>query len=268
MKNAFVRGAFRAALAVAILLPVAAVATDLDHIHLVADDIQEGREWYVKHLGGTIPEGSTDIFMLGDTVFKIRKPDGEIYNGEFTSNAGTAIDHISFSVPNVQAKMDELEAAGIKVKRWGTHGKKLEALAGVFTDPWGTKIEILKDDDLLGFHHVHLKSPYPKDTAEWYANVLGVEVGRYKNLTQIYALRFDSMYIFVQRAIHALKPADKSSIEHFNMKLPDFEAQIDRLKGMEDIEFLHGLHSHTGHMRATVIGPDGVTVELKDNLPD
>jgi catechol 2,3-dioxygenase-like lactoylglutathione lyase family enzyme len=238
------------------------MASDLDHVHLTASDAKAAAEWYAKHLGGTIPEGSSDSVHFGDVVINIREADGD-----FISNAGTAVDHISFSVPNVQTKMDELEAAGIKVKRWGTHGKKLEALACVLTDPWGTKIEILKDDDLLGFHHVHIKSPYPKDTAEWYSNAFGVDVERYKNLTQIYAMRLNSMYLFVQRAIHPLKPAADSSIYHIGMKVDHFDVSMKTLQAA-NTTFLKEIHSSGEHMHATVEGPDGAVLAITDIVAD
>ncbi len=262
MKNAILRLTIRAALAVAVVSPMWAMASDLDHIHLTASDAKAATEWYAKHFDGTIPEGSSGTVHFGDTVMDIREADGE-----FISSAGTAVDHISFSVPNVQAKMDELQEAGIKVKRWGTHGKRLEALACVLTDPWGTKIEVLKDDDLLGFHHVHIKSPYPKDTAEWYSNVFGVDVGRYKNLTQIYALRLNSLYIFVQRAIHPLKSVVDSSVYHIGMKVNHFDASMKKLQAM-DTNFLKEIHSSGEHMHATVEGPDGAVLAITDIVAD
>ena len=136
-------------------------------------------------------------------------------------------------------------------------------LAGVLTDPWGTRIEILKDDDLVGFHHVHIKSPDPKGTAEWYSKVLGVEVGRYKGLTQIYALRLSNMYFWVQRSIRPLEPAADRSVYHIGIKVDDFDAKVKMLEAM-GAKFLKPAHRSGDHMYANVEGPDGVEIVLID----
>ena len=40
-------------------------------------------------------------------------------------------------------------------------------------DPWGHKVELLADPDLIGFHHLHLNAADPKAMVGWYADVFG-----------------------------------------------------------------------------------------------
>ena len=48
--------------------------------------------------------------------------------------------------------------------------------AGRFVqDPWGVKIELLKDPDMLGLHHVHLRVRDPKATLVWFQKMMGGE---------------------------------------------------------------------------------------------
>jgi catechol 2,3-dioxygenase-like lactoylglutathione lyase family enzyme len=261
MKSAIVQITFRAALAVAVLAPAWAMAASLDHIHLIVDDPKAGVEWYAKHFGGTVPDGTTDTVLFGETVVKFKTSEAEV-----EGSRGSAFDHISFSVPNVQAKMDELGEAGIVVIRWGFHAKNTEAIAGVFLDPWGTRIEILNDDELLGFHHLHVKTRDPIGTAKWYSEVFGAEIGGYKNTTQFKTLRFGDMYIFVQRAIRPVVPTIDRSIDHINMKLTNFDAEIERLKAL-DVTFLQEAHQAEVYRRARIEGPDGATIELVSAKP-
>ena len=263
MKSAIVQITFRAALAVAVLAPAWAMAASLDHIHLIVDDPKAGVEWYAKHFGGTVPDGTTDTVLFGETVVKFKISETE---AEVEGSRGSAFDHISFSVPNVQAKMDELGEAGIVVIRWGFHSPKSEAIAGIMLDPWGTRIEILKDEDLVGFHHLHVKTRDPIGTAKWYSEVFGAEIGTYKEATQFKTLRFGDMYIFVQRAIRPVVPTIDRSIDHINMKLTNFDAEIERLKGL-GVTFLEEAHQSEVYRRARIEGPDGATIELVSAKP-
>jgi len=260
MKSVIVRVAFRTALVAIIIAPMWAAAAELDQIHLMADDSKAGVQWYAKHFGGTIPKGSSRIVLFGNTALIIHTA-----KGEYLSNVGSVVNHLAFSVPDVQAKMTELEEVGVKVKRWGRNALKLPPVAALLYDPWGTRIEILKDDEFTGFHHVHLKTQDPKGTAEWYSKVFGVEIGRYKNLTQIYALRFGDAYIFVQRSIRPVEAIVGRSVDHITVKIHDFNSEMKRLKAM-GTKFLQDPHQAAKHLRATIEGPDGLPIELVDVL--
>ena len=88
----------------------------------------------------------------------------------------TGIDHISFSYPDLTAKMAELEAvgvrgSGVRLQRF-EDGSTLRDVAGLFKlgfifDPWGTRIELVEDHDTLGFHHIHLSATDPAATLAW-----------------------------------------------------------------------------------------------------
>src|SRR5947209_16156021 len=101
-----------------------------DHVHLAAPDQAKAVEWYQKNFGGeTSPEGKDRLFY-GKIRFIWLKSDAA------KPSAGTAIDHIAFSVA----------------------GKA----PGFMEDPWGVTIEIVNDPNVRGFHHVHLRSADPK----------------------------------------------------------------------------------------------------------
>jgi predicted enzyme related to lactoylglutathione lyase len=77
-------------------------------MHFDAADPAAAVAWYAKYLPaklGSLP----DRVVVGRTIFAFAKVDNPL------PSAGSAIDHIGISVPNVDAKMKELEAAGAKV---------------------------------------------------------------------------------------------------------------------------------------------------------
>ena len=123
-----------------------------DHIHLNVPDPAAGANWYEKNFGGKRITEAPDRLMFGSTRFMfLRKADA-------TPSAGSAIDHVGFSVPDLDAKMKELESAGVKVTTPARDVPGLFKLAFV-EDPWGTRIEVVQDPELLGLHHIHMRQP-------------------------------------------------------------------------------------------------------------
>src|SRR5258706_12150230 len=78
-----------------------------DHMHLAVPDQAKAVEWYVTNLGAKRGD-APDRVVFGRTIFAFLKSEMA------RPSAGSAIDHVGFSVPNVEAKMKELEAAGAK----------------------------------------------------------------------------------------------------------------------------------------------------------
>ena len=81
----------------------------LDHIHVNVPDQAKAVEWYQKHMGGQPTTEAPDRLMLGDTRLIFLR------NDKGLPSTGSALDHLGFSFADLDAKMKELEAAGIKV---------------------------------------------------------------------------------------------------------------------------------------------------------
>src|SRR5437867_9551209 len=127
----------------------------VDHIHLNVPDQAKGVEWYQKYFGGQSMTEAPDRLMFGDTRLIFLR------NGNGQPSTGSALDHIDFSVADLDGKMKALEAGPVKVVSPVREVQGLFKLAFV-EDPWGTRIEIVQDPEKLGLHHVHLRAP---DTA-------------------------------------------------------------------------------------------------------
>jgi predicted enzyme related to lactoylglutathione lyase len=137
-----------------------------DHIHLNVPDPSAGANWYEKYFGGTRITEAPDRLMFGSTRFMfLRKADA-------TPSAGSSIDHVGFSVADLDGTMKALEAAGVKVTTPARDVPGLFKLAFV-EDPWGTRIEVVQDPELLGLHHVHLRHPNPDEALGWFLSNFG-----------------------------------------------------------------------------------------------
>src|SRR6266571_210230 len=94
-------------LAVSSVLAIAGVPTaqspawPYDHVHLLVPDTTAAANWYEKHFGGKRITEAPDRLMYGSTRFMF------IRSTNAKPSSGSAIDHVGFSVADVDAKMKE-----------------------------------------------------------------------------------------------------------------------------------------------------------------
>ncbi len=220
---------YLAAMAAFVLFTVQASAQTMtfpyDHIHVNVPDPAAASAWYEKHFGGTrIPE-APDRLMFGSTRFMFLR------NATAKPSAGSAIDHVGFSVADLDAKMKEWEAAGVKIVQPVREVPGLFKLAFV-EDPWGTRIEVVQDPELLGLHHLHLRNPNPDDGFAWLLDKFGGKRMQLKG--RIDAVRYDadgfsSVWILIQKG--DAEPSIGHAIDHIGWRsVGPLKATIDALR--------------------------------------
>ena len=107
------------ALAVASVIstPIDAQVTSrmYDHVHMSVPDPEVAAQWYHDHIGGEWVDGRTDRLLFGRTrIMFLRDRDGTR-----RPSAGSVIDHLGFSFPDLAAKLREVEEAGATVCWFG-----------------------------------------------------------------------------------------------------------------------------------------------------
>jgi lactoylglutathione lyase len=166
-----------------------------DHVHLNVPDPEAAAAWYERHFGGRRISEAPNRLMFGSTrLMFLRKADA-------TPSAGSAIDHVGFSVPDLDATLASLLAAGVKVTTPARDVAGLFKLAFI-EDPWGTRIEVVQDADLLGLHHLHLRSPNPDEAFGWLLANFGGERTKLKgriDAVKYSAEGFSDMWILVTK---------------------------------------------------------------------
>ena len=246
------------ALAVATVgLPAGARAADYHHVHLIATDAAEAKQWYMTHMGCT-DFGRANACAVGDTqiIFFERESDGP--------SVGSGVDHIGFSFHDLAAKMASFEAAGVKILNPMREIDGLFKLAFV-EDPWGTKIEVVEDHEWIGFHHIHLRSPDPESALAWYKNIFGGENDSLKG--RIAGLRYGTVWLLVSRHQEgALEATQGRAIDHLGWQYPDLRAAAEEIKG-KGVEFQMEPRPFTNPLGqdmliSFVVGPDGVRIEI------
>jgi catechol 2,3-dioxygenase-like lactoylglutathione lyase family enzyme len=227
----------------------------IDHIHLNVPDQAKAVEWYQKNFGGTTLTEAPDRLMLGDTRLIFLK------NDKGQPSSGSAIDHIGFSFTDLDAKVKELEAAGVKVVT------PVRDAPGIFKfgfveDPWGTRIEVVQDPEKLGLHHVHLRAPDPAATLGWYKQRFGGETAKLKD--RLDGLKYTGVWLLVTRGDAA--PSEGHAIDHIGWRTSNLAEKALQLKA-QDVKFTTEprplkLASGTMVNFAYLEGPSGAKIEL------
>ena len=183
-----------------------------DHIHVNVPDPAAAANWYEKHFAGRRITEAPDRLMFGSTRFMFLK------KADAKPSSGSAIDHVGFSFADLDAKMKEFEAAGIKIV---TPAREVQGLfkLGFVEDPWGTRIEVVQDPELLGLHHVHMRGPNPDDVFGWLLAKFGGERTKLKgriDAVKYSAAGFSTMWILVQRG--EAEPSEGHAIDHIGWR--------------------------------------------------
>lgn len=237
------------------LVATAARAADYHHVHLRADDPKAAVAWYGEYMDGeAVLEGRSPRAMFGTTLI-IFFPS----SGAFEPSAGSVVDHIGFSFKDLDAKMTEFKAAGIKVL--AEPRQVMDFKFAFIEDPWGTKIEVMQDPELYGFHHIHLMVPDQESTVKWYADTFGGVVGNFKNIPSLQAVRYGDVWLIVSKGAEGLAPTKGRSMDHLGWAVPDLDAAAATIKGkgitfdVEPMDF--------ANLRISFItDPNGVYIEI------
>ncbi len=239
------------------VVPAIAQSAAYGHVHMNTPEPFVAVAWYIEHMGCTA-FARKDACIIGTT--ELRFATGEPSGG----SEGSGVDHIGFSFPDLTRQMLELDAAGVKILQPIREPDGFFKLAFI-EDPWGTKIEIVEDEEYLGFHHVHLRSDDPEQALAWYGDIFGGERERFRGTLD--ALRYGSVWLIVTPAPAGttLVPSEGRSIDHLGFNYPDLDhaaAEI-RSKGVEMTDPTAYTDSIGVRRKfAFVVGPNDVRIEL------
>ena len=227
----------------------------VDHVHLAAPDPVQAVAWYREHFGGQALAEGTDRFLSGDTriIFQRR--------ATALPSEGSAVDHIGFSVPNIDETMRSLQAAGVKTTQPVRDVPGLFKLAFI-EDPWGTKIEIVEDSQRLGLHHIHVRGPDPAATLAWYLQQFGGRTGRFKD--RIDGIDLSGVWLLAQKG--EATPTPGHAIDHLGFRPIDLQAAVVAMKG-RGVKITTEprpltLSDGTTIQLAFAEGPEGVRIEM------
>ena len=254
--------------AAVVVRPGLALAADYHHVHLSSPSPAKGVQWYSDHMGcePVADRGDAASCSGVEIVFV----SGAVAGG----SQGTGVNHISFSVADLTAKVAELEAAGfqgsgVRFQRF-EDGLLVHDVPGLFKiafafDPWGTRIELVEDNEYLGFHHVHLSAVDPKVTLAFYRDVMGGEPASLRG--RIDGLLFDDVWLLISQHQEGTTPATTQgrAIDHLGFMVDSLDPEAPRLR-QAGVQFQEEPvvpeKGRTQAKRAFILGPDNVRVAV------
>jgi len=206
-----------------LVLPAAAFAQTgflkiVDHIHLAVPNQPQAVEWYQKHFGGQPMTEGPDRLMLEQTRLIFQKNDAPL------PSAGSVLDHIGFSMADLDATVKQLAAEGL--------------------------------------HHVHLRAADPAAALAWYVDAFGGTAGKLKG--QLDGVAYGDVWILAQRGDAAPSAGHAIDHIGFRpIRLDEAVARLKskNVKVTSEPRPLT-LPSGTSMRIAFIEGPDAVRIEL------
>ena len=247
--------------------PALAAKADYHHVQITAASPSEAVKWYARYLDCEPIESRNDAANCDGVQL------GFISQAARGSTQGTGVNHISFSYPDLTAKMAELEAvgvggSGVRLQRFDD-GSTLRDAPGLFKlgfifDPWGTRIELVEDKENLGFHHVHLSAADPETTLTWYRDAFGGKPAKLRG--QIDGLLFREVWLLVSPHPEGVPaPTQSRAIDHIGFVVANLDKAASSLRksGVEfEEEPTVPENARSAAKRAFVRGPDSVRVAV------
>src|SRR6185503_328074 len=195
-------------------------ALTYDHMHLAFPDTKASTAWYIKYLGATArPDGADGVFF-GPVRFNMRKAEN------VAPSSGSVIDAVGLSYADLDGRLKVLEGSGAKVLQTSKSITGIGRLA-VIEDPWGTKIDLVQDPKLLGFHHARVLATDPVAVKKWFAETLGGENAKMGNTD---GLKFGGIWLMIDKAATPPRASDGTTIDHLGFRTKDIKAELADLE--------------------------------------
>jgi catechol 2,3-dioxygenase-like lactoylglutathione lyase family enzyme len=157
------------------------------HHHLNVTSIAEQKKFFVDTLGGVpVTLAGREIVKFPNALVFLReqKPTG--------GNRGTTVNHLGFTVPNLQATLNKVKANGFKVvtKEEGPSNLEVEGDIGHYPGrtiglayvlgPDDLKLELVESKDQkvpVIANHLHFFGQQNEEMQAWYVKVFGAKPG-------------------------------------------------------------------------------------------
>ena len=226
-----------------------------DHVHLAVPDPATAAAWYARHFGGDPVDGRDDRTLIGVTRFIFRQ------DADVRPSQGGAVDHLGFSVADLDAKLQELEADGATITMARREVEGLFPISFV-VDPWGVRLEIIEEPQHLGFHHIHLRTPDVEGTMQAYLDLFGGVRTPMRGSRDAILYPGNVWLMFTEGEGF---PTSGSAIDHLGWRALDLQPKLAEMRnkgatvtrGPNDLTFVNG----TIHIYF-IEGPRDVTIEV------
>lgn len=236
--------------------PPNSTGVSMGHIHLVVRDVEAQRKLWIETLGGKqIVMGPVEYVKFPGVFVGLRR--GESNGG----TDGSIVNHLGFKVPDLQATLKKLTAAGGKVVR-----EMPETRQAFVMFPEGVKVEFTEDNAQtrpIEHHHVHFFTDGVEKMRAWYAEHFGAVPGMRGKFQAADIPGANLTYSPSERTV----PTVGRSVDHIGFEVKDLLAFCKKLEaaGLK-LDTEPAYRPDIGISLAFLTDPWGTRIELTQGL--
>ena len=246
--------------------PVNQAGVTMGHWHIASKDVEANKKLFVAMGGKLYMPGGQPLIMFPGLYISLILGNEKGEGG----SVGSVVNHVGFIVDNVQKRVAEWKAKGVKVLPGGAlpgGGNRLDQ-AYVET-PDGVRMEILEDKMQtvpIRNEHIHFFLPaaeIPK-AVEWYAKTFGGQAATRNNAPVV---NLPGVQLRFNPADTKQAPTRGRVLDHIGFDTNDHPAVVKRLEGM-GIKLDQPVgKGATGNTITYITDPWGARIEIVQRLP-
>ena len=241
--------------------PFNQVGATMGHWHLASKDIEANKKIFLAMGAKLYNPGGNPLIMFPGVYINLNLGTEKGEGG----TQGSVVNHVGFIVDNVQKRVAEWKAKGVKVLPGG-NGRLDQAYVET---PDGLRMEILEDKTQtvpIKNEHIHLSLPaaeIPKAQA-WYAKTFGGKAGTRNNAPVV-----DLPGVQIRFAMADAKQAPTKGrvLDHIGFDVKDHAAFVQKITA-EGIKLDQPVgKSATGSTITYITDPWGTRIEIVQRAP-
>jgi catechol 2,3-dioxygenase-like lactoylglutathione lyase family enzyme len=241
--------------------PFNQVGVTMGHWHIASKDVEANKRLFLAMGGKLYTPGGNPLIMFPGVLINLNlgteKGDG--------GSQGSVVNHVGFIVDDVQKRVAQWKAAGVKVLPGGNN-----RLDQAFVEtPDGLRIEILEDKTQsmpIRNEHVHLfltESEIPKAQA-WYAKTFGGKTGTRNNAPVV---DIPGVQIRFTKADTKQAPTRGRVLDHIGFDVKDHAAFVKKIQA-EGIKLDEPVRTGgNGNIITYITDPWGTRIEIIQRAP-
>lgn len=144
----------------------------MGHLHLSSTDAAASKKFWIDFMGGSTTKlGAMEVYKFPGAIVVVTKKDKVAGGSE-----GSAVNHLGFTVKNLDAYLTKCESMGFKIVR-----RMPETHQAFVNAPDEVKVELTENasqSEPIMHHHIHFFNQAALETQAWYAKMFGATPGK------------------------------------------------------------------------------------------
>lgn len=207
------------------------------HHHLNVTNPEDQKRFWIDTLGGTsVPFGNAEIVKFTNVLVFLREqePSG--------GTKGTIVNHVGFTVPNLRALLDKVQAAGYPIVSKAEVPSTYEVADGIAYNPaQGARLAfVMAPDDIkieftedvsqavpVKLHHIHFATERVDEMKDWYVKTFDAIPGM---RAAFQAADLPGVNLTYSPSDKPLKGTRGSSLDHIGFEVDGLKAFCRKLE--------------------------------------